>query len=77
MTKGFQKQFESFMKTKNQEKKLIFEILNYLEKQGFDVHSDDFANAFLVRLGNNEFDSFEHFIEDLEMYRNGEEVGYG
>lgn len=77
VTKKIQKSFNKYMKAKDLEQELLKEIYNWVEKQGIDATDNDFADAIGVRIGNNEFDSAEHFFDEVKRYKAGDDVGYG
>lgn len=77
VTKKIHNTVKKFMEIKEQERKLWAEIYEWIDKQGIDHHTDEFADAITVRLGNNEFDSADEFFEDVERFKNDEDVGYG
>ncbi|WP_339193859.1 hypothetical protein MKY95_19015 [Paenibacillus sp. FSL P4-0176] len=77
VTKGIIKTFEQHMTIKYKEQKLLSELYEWMEAQGIDTGSEEFADAIAVRIGNNEFDSADQFFDDLQRFMDGEQVGYG
>ncbi|MNV98468.1 hypothetical protein D3C71_1937240 [compost metagenome] len=77
VTKGIINAFEQYMKVKTREQQLMSALYGWMEAQGIDTTSDEFADAIAVRIGQNEFDSTEHFFGDLQRFVDGEHVGYG
>lgn len=53
------------------------QLYGWMEDQGVDTFSDEFADGIGVRIENNEFASSAHFFEDLKMFIDGHDVGYG
>ncbi|PYE51513.1 hypothetical protein HUB98_05810 [Paenibacillus barcinonensis] len=77
VTKGIMKTFEQYMAVKNKEHKLMSELYKWMSDQGIDTSTNEFADAIAARIGYNEFDSAEHFFDELKRYIDGEQVGYG
>lgn len=77
VTRGITNTFEQYMKVKIREQQLMTALYEWLDAQGIDTASDEFADAIAVRIGNNEFDSSDHFFSDLQRFIDGEQVGYG
>lgn len=77
VTKGIINTFEQYMRVKVKEQKLIAELYEWMDTQGIDTTSEEFADAIAVRIGYNEFNSAEHFFSDLQRFIDGEQVGYG
>lgn len=57
--------------------RLISDIYEWIEKQGIDTFSLDFADTIGARLQYSEFDSVDELINDLKRFKSGEDVGYG
>lgn len=77
VTKGIINTFEQYMKAKEREHQLLAALYDWMNAQGIDTMDNEFADAIAVRIGNNEFDSSEHFFSDLQRFIDGEQVGYG
>ncbi|WP_340389522.1 hypothetical protein [Paenibacillus sp. FSL E2-0151] len=77
VTKGIINTFEQYMKAKEREHQLLAALYDWMNAQGIDTMDNEFADAIAVRIGNNEFNSSEHFFSDLQRFIDGEQVGYG
>lgn len=77
INKKIQETFALHSRANTKRLQLQHELYSWVEKQGIDVTEERFMDAIGVRISEDEFQSFEEFIEDLERYKNGEEVGYG
>lgn len=77
VTKGIINTFEQYMKVKDREHQLLTSLYDWMNAQGINTTDNEFADAIAVRIGNNEFDSSEHFFSDLQRFIDGEQVGYG
>lgn len=77
VTKQIQQAFIGHSRAYNKSLKFKSELYSWVEKQGIDTQDESFMDAIGVRISEDEFQSFEEFVEDLKRYKNGEDVGYG
>jgi len=77
VTKKVEKAFIDHSKANAKRLTLQAELYEWVKKQGIDTSSIEFADAIGVRIDNDEFHSFEEFVEDVRRFKNGEDVGYG
>ncbi len=77
ITKKIQQTFSDHSKANSKRLKLQYELYSWVENQGVDVTDDRFMDAIGVRISEDEFRSFEEFVDEVKRYKNGEDVGYG
>ncbi|VDG98882.1 Uncharacterised protein [Lysinibacillus sphaericus] len=76
VTNKIKKAFSDHSKVNTKRLELQHELYSWVAKQGIDVTDVEFADAIGIRISEDEFRSFEEFIEDVRKYKNGEHVGY-
>ncbi|MGN4128046.1 hypothetical protein ACMGD3_24030 [Lysinibacillus sphaericus] len=77
VTKQIEKAFINHSKANTKRLTLQTELYEWVKKQGVDTSSIEFADVIGVRIDNDEFHSFKEFVEDVQRFKNGEDVGYG